>query len=87
MTYERRLLPTWAEDAVLDSLGDENPALWTEERVDAVFEWAWTAIVARRMLDRARSGEVLIQDFRDGEPTFAEREPHPVGFLRLVPKS
>lgn len=86
MTYDRRLLPIWAEDAVLGSLAGESPTMWTEEKVDTLFEWAWRAIVSKRMLDRARDGEVWIEDFRDGEPVFLEREPHPVG-LRLVPKS
>jgi len=86
MTYERRLLPTWALDAVRDSLGGENPNLWTDDRVEEVFRWAWRAIVAKRMLDRARDGEVWIEDFRDGEPVFSERQVEPVRLLRLVPK-
>jgi hypothetical protein len=31
------------------------------------------------MLERARDGEVWIEDFRDGEPVLSQSEPHPVG--------
>ena len=83
MTYNRKLgLFPWAENAILDSLTDGSPELWTEEKMESLYEWAQKAIVSRRMLDRVRDSELWIEDFREGEPVFSER----LLPLRLVPK-
>jgi hypothetical protein len=86
MTNDRKLIPAWAEDALLDSLAGEGSTMWTEEKMQALYEWAQRAILWRRTLDRVRDCELWIEDIQDGEPVVSERDPYPVRLLRLVPK-